>query len=307
MTKLGDITLTKQTGTTLTLNTGGKYVTDNVFFDLDVISGTVITSITSADASIASDANPNNISSVIGVKSSSMPASGYYFKVTASGAGTSTITVPGWLGAGSIDGTPVSSSYYFPVQAATATATGTNTVTPTTSLSGTNVVLSNLSNGISVTATGGGTASASFSATTTTAGFLPSGTQIASGTADASSTTTSASLYISSVTVPVPASGTNVFTVYIPNGVYDPIPLEITVDASGNSNVFSDGSITLRDVYPVNSLYATESSTANPAVILGFGTWVKVAPKDLTWNDADQTWNDATGVTSGFYVWKRTA
>ena len=64
---------------------------------------------------------------------------------------------------------------------------------------------------------------------------------------------------------------------------------------------------TAMQLYPVGSLYATESSTDNPATILGFGTWIKYAPADLNWNDTDLDWNNTIGVTSGIYVWKRTA
>lgn len=65
---------------------------------------------------------------------------------------------------------------------------------------------------------------------------------------------------------------------------------------------------TLAEVFPVGSLYATESSTDNPSTILGFGTWTKYAPAAMTWNDASNTtWSSVTGVTSGIYVWKRTA
>lgn len=63
----------------------------------------------------------------------------------------------------------------------------------------------------------------------------------------------------------------------------------------------------LTEVYPIGSLYATESSSDNPATILGFGTWIKYAPADLDWNDTDLDWNNTVGVTSGIYVWKRTA
>ena len=70
--------------------------------------------------------------------------------------------------------------------------------------------------------------------------------------------------------------------------------------------VVSAGSI-LQAAYPVGSLYATESSSDNPATILGFGTWTKYAPMDLTWNDTDLDWNNTVGVTNGIYVWKRTA
>lgn len=65
---------------------------------------------------------------------------------------------------------------------------------------------------------------------------------------------------------------------------------------------------TLAEVFPVGSLYATESSTDNPATILGFGTWTKYAPAALTWGDANNmTWGGVTGVRNNVYVWKRTA
>ena len=63
----------------------------------------------------------------------------------------------------------------------------------------------------------------------------------------------------------------------------------------------------LQAVYPVGSIYATESSSDDPATILGFGTWTQYAPMDLTWDDTDLDWNNTVGVTSGIYVWKRTA
>ena len=70
--------------------------------------------------------------------------------------------------------------------------------------------------------------------------------------------------------------------------------------------VVSAGSI-LQAAFPVGALYATETSTDNPATILGFGTWTKYAPMDLTWNDTDLDWNNTVGTTDGVYVWKRTA
>jgi len=66
---------------------------------------------------------------------------------------------------------------------------------------------------------------------------------------------------------------------------------------------------TLAEVFPVGSLYATETSTDDPATILGFGTWTKYAPAPLNWEDLEDTaWNSVVGVvSSGIYVWKRTA
>lgn len=65
----------------------------------------------------------------------------------------------------------------------------------------------------------------------------------------------------------------------------------------------------LKAHYTVNSLYATTSSTDNPATTLGFGTWTKIAPTSLKWNDLNgTTWSSGTtGISNGVYVWKRTA
>ena len=210
-TKLGDITLTKQTGTKVTLNTEHKYVSDDKYFLIDVQSGAGAVTIASTDASIESDSSSRNISGVIGTKGSSAPASGYYFKVAASGTGSSTITTAGWLDTGSLGTASASQSLYFPVQAALASIAGTNTVTPSASITGSNVTLSNTNNGISITATGGGTAAASASASSTQAGYVPSGETMCSGTINASSQTTTATSYISGVTLGIPASGTNTF------------------------------------------------------------------------------------------------
>lgn len=233
-TKLGDITLTKQSGTTLTLSTDHKFVNDNVSFDIDVQTGAGTITIASTDASIESDASGRNISGIIGTKSSSAPSSGYYMKVAASGTGSSAVTTAGWLDVGSIGTASSSGSFYFPITEATAGITGTNTVTPSASVSGTNVTLSNTNNGVSITAIGGGSASASVSATSSTAGYIPANENIGTGTIAATSQTTSASSYISGVTLVAPATGTNSFSVTVPNGDNDTLTLTFIVDANGN-------------------------------------------------------------------------
>ncbi len=60
-----------------------------------------------------------------------------------------------------------------------------------------------------------------------------------------------------------------------------------------------------RSVFPVGALWATEDPEADPAEVLGFGTWEKVSPGAVTWKQlADTTWN-MTGTVEGIYVWKR--
>lgn len=46
-------------------------------------------------------------------------------------------------------------------------------------------------------------------------------------------------------------------------------------------------------IYPIGSLYFSATSTTNPNVILGFGTWVAVAGRVLVGYDASQTEFDA--------------
>ena len=235
--KLGDITLTKQTGTTLTLTTARTYVETDVSFDLGVRSGVNSVTITSTDAEIQSDQSSKNISGVFGTKRTSAPSSGYYVKIGVSGTCDSIVSTSGWFETGSIGSDTDSTSFYFPVSTATATVSGTNTVTPSASVSGTNIVLSNTNNGISAIATGGGTASAAVIATGNNAGYAPSGTQLGTGTITASSSTTTASSYISGVILEAPSSGTRTFTITLPNGASDTITLTFTVDATGNWSI----------------------------------------------------------------------
>ena len=236
-TKIADITLTKQTGTTLTLNQEGKYVTYDGYFDVAVQSGAGTVTIASTDASIQSDASGRNISAVIGSKSTTAPVSGYYFKVDASGTGTSTVTTAGWLGAGELGTASASGSFYFPIDEAQATVSGTNVVTPIASVTGTNVTLSNTDNGISINATGGGTASASASAVSSQAGYIPAGESLGTQTINAASSTTTAASFISGVTLTTPASGTRTFAITIPNGGSDTLTLTFTVDSEGNTTI----------------------------------------------------------------------
>lgn len=233
-TKIGDITLTKQTGTVLTLSTAGKYVNDDKYFDISVQEGAGTVTIASTDASIESDASGRNISGVIGTKSSSAPVGGYYLQVNASGTGGSTVTTAGWLAEGSIGTASATGSFYFPVTSATAVVSGTNTVTPSASISGTNVTLSNTNNGISIISTGGGTASASATATSTAAGYIPNEATLDIQTIAAASQTTTASSYVSGVTIPTPSTGTNNFSVTVPNGDNSTLTLTFKVSSDGS-------------------------------------------------------------------------
>ncbi len=231
--KIDDLTITKGTGTVLTLNAGGKYVADNSFFNIDVRQGVGAVTVASTDASVESDASGRNISGVIGQKTTSAPATGYYLKVQASGTGESTITTAGWLDTGSMGTATATSDKYFAVSAAAAVVSGTNTVTPSASVAGTNITLSNTDNGISVTATGGGSAAASVSAVSSQAGYVPANETLDTETIAAASQTTSASSFISGVTLTAPESGTRSFSITVPNG-NSTVTFTYTVDSTGN-------------------------------------------------------------------------
>lgn len=233
-TKLGDITLTKQTGTTLTLATNGKYVNNDVYFDMSVQPGAGVVTIASTDASVSTDSATRNIGGILGTKSSSVPASGNYIKINASGSGSSTITSAGWLNAGSLGTATATNSYYFPVQSASGYIDATNDVTPTASLSGSNVTLSNTNNGIYVTASGGATADNRITVKVSADGYVPVGDFLTkSATSDAQ---TNAVSYISGVTLTKPTSGTRSFSITVPNG-NSTVTFTFNVDSSGNVTI----------------------------------------------------------------------
>jgi len=232
----GDITLAKQNGTLLTLPLTGKYADRNVQFTIGAQSAAAAANTAAADADVESTDSGSvggiNIYDVIGTKQTSEPSSGYFIRVNATGSGSSKITAAGWLNAGNLETASTSKTVYFPVAAATGSISGSNTVTPSASVTGSNVMLSNTNNGISITATGGGSASASVTSSADTAGYVPTGT-ISTGTLSATSTTTSASSYISGVTIQKPATGTNSFSVTVPNGD-STVTFTFTVDSEGN-------------------------------------------------------------------------
>ncbi len=234
----GDITITKRVGTLLTLDTDAKYVDKDVQFTIGVQSAASAADTTEADADVeATDSGSIggiNISNVIGAKSDSEPSSGYYIRVKATGSGSSKVTTPGWLDAGSMEEATATATKFFPVDAAAISVTGNNTVTPSASISGSNVTLSNTDNGISITSTGGGTASANVSALSTAAGYVPDNTTMDTDTINAGSTTTTASAFISGVNIETPETGTRTFSVTVPNGSST---VTFTFNLNSNGNV----------------------------------------------------------------------
>ena len=235
----GDISIDKQLGTVLTFNTDDKHVDKDIEITLSVQSGIDAANTASADVDVqttSGSAGGVNVGSILGTKSTSEPSTGYYIKLQAQGSGSSQITTAGWVEVGALTAASTAVSKYFPVQAGGASISGTNTVTPSASVTGTNVTLSNINNGVSITATGGGTASASVSAASTQAGYIPNNTTLDTQTVAASSQTTTATSYISGVTLTAPSSGTRTFSITVPNG-NTTATFVFNVDSSGNVTV----------------------------------------------------------------------
>ena len=237
---LGTITLTKQTGTLLTLATDDTYVDDDIQFTIGVQSGAGAANTASADADVESTDDSGvggvNISGAIGTKTSSEPSSGYYIRIAASGSGSSKIVTPGWLDAGNLAAASATATVFFPIDEGQASISGTNTVTPAASVAGTNVTLSNTDNGISVVATGGGTAHATAAGTVTQAGYVPLNGSFGSTEINASSASTTAQTYISGVTIVAPQTGSRTFSVTVPNG---------STTATFTFHVDSDGNVVI--------------------------------------------------------------
>lgn len=236
----GEITVTKQLNTILTLATNGTYVDKDVQFSIGVLGAAAAANTAAADADVVSTDDGSiggvNISGVIGDKQTTEPSSGYYIRIDATGSGSSKITTAGWINAGALDTASTTATKYFPVQAAQVAASGTNTVSPSASVSGSNVTLSNTDNGISVTATGGGTASATATVTGSQAGYIPAGETLDSTTINAPSASTTAASFISGVTLNAPASGTRSFTITVPNGDSTQT-ITFTVDSDRNVTI----------------------------------------------------------------------
>jgi hypothetical protein len=51
----------------------------------------------------------------------------------------------------------------------------------------------------------------------------------------------------------------------------------------------------LDTIYPIGSIYSNASNSANPATLLGFGTWVRVEGKVIVGYDSDDNDFDAVG------------
>lgn len=79
--------------------------------------------------------------------------------------------------------------------------------------------------------------------------------------------------------------------------------------ATRNDGVGITGTYSLRNIYTVGSLWATEDEWRRPWVELGFGTWTMVSPVKATWNRLKQTttWAEMAMDAPTVYVWKRTA
>lgn len=222
------------------------------------------------------------------------PTSGYYVAIKSNASSTDITATPAVSSAGygttsqysattatQAVGANDSVTTYFTIPGATATVTGTNTVTPSASVAAgnSNVTLSTTNNGIPVTATGGGTASVTATAKTNVSGYAADSATLGSATLNASSKTTTATKYITAITVPKDKTFTLTTTadtaldstsnVTINNNAYR--QLVVSNAANGDVNVTNTGRT---DVVSASSSNGTVTVSAYPK---GTGTTIVAA------------------------------
>lgn len=249
------------------------------------------------------------------------PTSGYYVAIKSNADSTSVTAIPAVSSAGygttsyytatnatQSVGVNDSATTYFTIPGATATITGTNTVSPTASVSSnSNVTLSTTNNGISVTATGGGTASITATATTDTSGYAADTATLGSATLTAASNTTTATKYITAITVPKDKAFTLTTTadtaldttsnVTINNNAYR--QLVVANSANGDVNVTNSGQA---DIVSASSSAGNVTVSAYPK---GSGTTIVGAKTIVSagrWaGDSGVKTPDPTTQTGPFY------
>ena len=137
-----DVTITKRTGTVLTVLTNEKYCDENHAFNLSVQQGTGAANAASADVdavTTAGSAGGTNVSDILGTKTGTEPSSGYYVRMNAQASGSSKITGAGWMDTGNLAPASAQETKYFPVAAGGVTQnaptinTSTGVVTATVS------------------------------------------------------------------------------------------------------------------------------------------------------------------------------
>ena len=231
-----NITITKQSNTVLTLFTENKFVDKNLQFSIDVQEADTTLNI-EADSTIV-DSVPTksgtNIADIIGQKENVEPDDGYYIEVRPSANPTVSMKTAGWIENDSIHTIVSYAPTFYPVSEASIDTLGDGVVTPLASVSGVNAVLSNVDNGIQISATGGGYAEATFSSSVSAAGYVPIGTtntDISIG-----QRVTSASAFISEVSMTTPSSGNRTFSVTVPNGNSN-VTFMFSVDSEGNVTI----------------------------------------------------------------------
>lgn len=231
-----EVTVSKQTGTTIHLPTQDKYIDTDIEFSIEVSESSTAegTAVTDVNIDATQGTNGVNIGEIVDEKSETEP-NGYYIKAVAEGAGNSTVVTPGWIDAGELPVSTAIKTRYFSVAAAEANISGTNVLVPNVTIQGTNITLNNEDNGIYISATGGGTSTANVAVTSTAAGYMPSNTTIDTDTI-ITTETASTGIYLSGVALTLPEEGIRTFTITIPNGD-DTVSLAFNVDPQGNITI----------------------------------------------------------------------
>ena len=216
----GSLTLTKKTGTTITLPTNGTYVDKDIKITLGVQEGSATTPATTITVSPTFTISDNGV-----------------INITCSGSQSITPTIEsGYITEGTAGTVSVTGRKSQILDSATADITGTIIITPATSISGSKVSFTNNDTGISISSQGGGTAIADVIAKTKTVGHSgPVNRQLGSKQiSKATSTYTTATRYLQGVKVTEGKS----FIIDLPNGNNgDRIQFEFSVDNNNNVTI----------------------------------------------------------------------
>lgn len=236
-----NVTVTKQNGTKVHIGTKDKFVNTDIDVNINVqqaqtSGGSIHLSVSPDGSTPASTDATNATDEIFGIASSTEPASGYYALVKAAATGGASIETPGWINPGDIQELTENSESYLTLKEATEEISATNEVSPYVSTSGRNVILSDVDNGVQVTSVGGGSATANITVSGVTGGYVPSGTEIGTGVADAPNKTISQTRYIAGVNLPSSSGQTNTFTVTVPNGETTQT-FTFSVDSDGNVTI----------------------------------------------------------------------
>ena len=230
MAETQNITIIKKENSLLTLNTANKYIEDDIKFNINVqpAESTLNVSLASNLQQTPAEHSGKNIAEIFGEKTLTEPNAGYFIRLQTANSSNVTLQQGGWLNQDDIPAQTIYETSYYPVSEATFNSSGVLNVTPATQLSQTNVVFSDIDNGIKVTANSQATGTINATFSTTKAGYIE---QYEEHFNDTQSNSDTVSQFISGVSIPIPSADTKSFSIQLPDGN----TFIFSVDSNGNA------------------------------------------------------------------------